>query len=74
LTKPQYYCARLILAEELDAPSLQILYPCVADSLVTWEVARSGNDQTRLHGVEKRVRAGLSGMILTFNDDITAQI
>jgi len=74
LTKPQYYCARLILAEEFNAPFLQILHPRVADSLVTWEVARGGNDQTRPHGVEKRVRAGLSGMILTFNDDITAEI
>ena len=65
LTKPQYHCARFILAGEFNAPFLQILCPSVADSFVTWEVARSGNYQTRLHRVQKR-----SGQTLRNDSDL----
>ena len=37
LTKPQCHCAGLILAEEFNAPFLQVLGPRVADSFVTRE-------------------------------------
>ena len=72
--KPQYCCARLVLAKEFNAAFSQIFRPSVADSLVAREVARRGDDQARPSGVKKSIGAGLSGMMLTFNDDVALKI
>lgn len=74
LTKAQCYGARFILAKEFNAAFPYVLHPGVADSLVAGEVPRSGDDQARPRGVEERIRAGFSGMMLPFDDDIALEI
>src|SRR6266480_3799404 len=72
--KTQRYRAGLVLAKELDLALPQILGPAVANPLVTGEVAGSSNDQARPRSIEERAGAGLSGMMLTFNDDVAVEI
>src|SRR4030095_6635166 len=74
LTKAQCHCASLILPNEFNTAFPYVLHPGVADPLVAGEIPRSGDDQTWPRGVEERVRAGFSGMMLTFDDDIALEI
>src|SRR4029450_560873 len=67
LTKAQCHCASLILPNEVNAAFPYVLHPGVADPLVAGEIPRSGDDQAWSRGVEERVRAGFSGMMLTFD-------
>ena len=72
--KAQRHRAGLVLAKEFDAARSQILRPVVADSFDRREIARRGNDQTRPHNIEKRPGAGISRVMLSFDDDVTVEI
>ena len=60
--------------KELDAARSYTFGPFVADSLVLRKIARTGNNQPRPDSVEKRVGAGLPGMVLPLNDNVAVQI
>jgi hypothetical protein len=73
-TKTQYHRAGLVLTKKFNVPSLQILGPHVADSLVIGKIARSGNDQARARSIEERFGAGFSEVMLPFDNDVAAEI
>src|SRR5262249_8906676 len=74
VTKAERHRAGLILTKEFNPAFLQFLGPRVIDSLVSGKITRSRNDQTRACSSKEAVRARLSGMMLSFDDDVAARV
>ena len=72
--KAQRHSAGLVLAKEFDATRSQLLGPVVADSFVRRELERRSDDQARPHNIEERPGAGISRVMLSFDNDVTVEI
>src|SRR5436305_12095422 len=63
-TEFQFHRSRFILTKKFDSAGAQLLGPLVRNSLLLGKIARSRHDQSRLHGLEKRVETVFSRIIL----------